>query len=47
MLQVKTILITISRRGRYFAEKAQFCLGHFWGAPGQNFSSMEENQKTL
>ena len=32
-------------RGRYFAERAKFCLGHFWGAPGQNFSSLEENQK--
>ena len=34
-------------RGRYFAERAEFCLGHFWGAPGQNFSSLEENQKIL
>ena len=34
-------------RGRYFVERAQFCRGHFWGAPGQNFSSLEENQKIL
>ena len=34
-------------RGRYFAERAKYCLRHFWGAPGQNFSSLEENQKIL
>jgi len=33
--------------GRYFAERARFCLGHFWGAPGQNICSLEENQKIL
>ena len=24
-------------RGKYFAERGRLCLGHFWGAPGQNF----------
>ena len=24
-------------RGKYFAERRRFCLGHFLGAPGQNF----------
>ena len=40
-------LVDLAGRDRYFAERAQFCRGHFWGAPGQNFCSLNENQKIV
>ena len=46
-VNVKIVKYWPNSRGRYFAERAEFCLGHFWGAPGQNFSSLEKNQKIL
>ena len=38
LLTTSTNVLTIVEfhRGKYFAERGRLCLGHFWGAPGQN-----------
>ena len=43
----KSVNIFGTTRGIFFAERARLCLGHFRGAPGQNFWFSEENQKML
>ena len=34
--QIYTVLVIVPDRGKYFAERASICDGHFWCALGQN-----------